>query len=97
MYAATEDSEDGFRDPLMYDSNNNQWSSLPALPYCFFSLVTVPNRKQVLAVGGITGVDEITNEVFLYDEAKENRKWTTPYPNMPTEGFVVQVYLIDHQ
>ena len=31
---------------LMYDSNKDQWSSLPALPYTYFSLVTVPDRKQ---------------------------------------------------
>ena len=28
------------------------------------------------------GVNEISNKVFLWDEV--NRKWTTPYPNMPT-------------
>ena len=28
------------------------------------------------------GVNKLTNKVFLWDE--ENRKWTTPYPNMPT-------------
>ena len=31
------------------------------------------------------GVTEISNKVFLWDE--ENRKWTTPYPNMPTARF----------
>ena len=70
----------------MYDScNKDQWSTLPALPYCNFSLVTVPNRKQLLAIGGAVnnnGVIEISSKVFLWDE--ENIKWTTPYPNMPT-------------
>ena len=71
----------------MYDSKMDKWSSLPKLPYCRFSLVTVPDKKQILAIGGLvkdynTGVVKITNKVFLWDEA--NRKWTTPYPNMPT-------------
>ena len=85
VYAAIQDSKGGFFDPLMYDSNKNQWSMLTKLPYGFFSLVTVPNRKQLLAIGGMKGVVEISNEVFLYDEV--NRKWTTPYPNMPTARF----------
>ena len=71
---------------LVYDSSKDQWSSLPALPYGNFSLLTVPDRKELLAIGGlgnnINGVVEVTNKVFLWDE--ENRKWTTPYPNMPT-------------
>ena len=70
---------------LMYDSSKDKWSSLPALPYPHFSLVTVPDRKQLLAIGGSVnnnGVIEVTNKVFLWNE--ENRKWTTPYPNMPT-------------
>ena len=75
-------------EPLMYDSNKNQWSILPALPYASFSLVTVPDRKQLLAIGGMVnnnGVVEISNKVFLWDE--ENRKWTTPYLNMPTARY----------
>ena len=85
VYAAITDSKYAHFDPLMYDSSKDQWSSLPALPYGNFSLVTVPNRKQLLAIGGDVnnnGVHEITNKVFLWDEM--NRKWTTPYPNMPT-------------
>ena len=75
-------------EPLMYDSNNDQWSILPALPYVRFSLITVPDRKQLLAIGGVVdnnGLIEISNKVFLWDE--ENRKWTTPYPNMPTARY----------
>ena len=87
VYASTQDKRGGFFEPLMYDSKMDKWSSLPKLPYCRFSLVTVPDKKQVLAIGGLvkdynTGVVKITNKVFLWDEA--NRKWTTPYPNMPT-------------
>ena len=69
----------------MYDSNKDQWFSLPALPYGYFSLATVPDNNQLLALGGVmksNGVIVISNKVFLWDE--ENWKWTTPYPNMPT-------------
>ena len=62
-----------------------QCSTLPALPYGNFSLVTVPDRKQLLAIEGLAnnnGVNEVTNKVFLWDEM--NRKWTSPYPNIPT-------------
>ena len=84
MYATTR-GRWAYFDPLMYDSNKDQWSKLPALPFVHFSLVTVPDRKQLLAIGGVVynnGADEFTNKVFLWDE--ENMKWTTPYPNMPT-------------
>ena len=69
----------------MYVSNEDKWSSLPALPYANFSLVIIPDRKQLLAIGGMIDKNkaiEITSKAFLWDE--ENRKWTTPYPNMPT-------------
>ena len=85
VYITIINSKDGYFEPLMYDSNKDQWSILPALPYGNFNLVTVPDRKQLLAIGGMVnnyGVIEISNKVFLWDE--ENRKWTTPYPNMPT-------------
>ena len=88
VYVTVADSKFARFDPLMYDSNKNQWSTLPALPYVHFSLVTVPDRKQLLAIGGMVdnnGVIETSNKVFLWD--KENRKWTTPYPNMPTAQF----------
>ena len=69
----------------MYDSNKDQWSMLPALPYVDFSLVTLPDKMQLLAIGGHVnnnGIIEMSNKVFLWDG--ENKKWTTPYPNMPT-------------
>ena len=72
-------------DVLCYDCTKDQWSKLPGLPYLGCNLVTVPDRKQLLAIGGVVKnneVDVISNKVFLWNE--ENRKWTTPYPNMPT-------------
>ena len=86
VYVTNMGSKCNYLDPLMYDSNKDQWSILPALPYARFSLVTVPDRKQLLAIGGVVTnnnrVFEVTNKVFLWDE--ENSKWTTPYPKMPT-------------
>ena len=85
VFVTLQGGNTAFGYPLMYDSNKDQWSTLPALPYTRFSLVPVPDRKQLLAIGGIVnnnGVDAISNKVFLWDEV--NRKWTTPYPNMPT-------------
>ena len=86
VYVSVVGSEGAYLNPFMYDSNKDQWSLLPGLPYVDFSLLTVPDRKQLLAIGGSinnnNGVDEITNKVFLWDD--ENMKWTTPYPNMPT-------------
>ena len=85
VYAAVAHSKGGCVNPLMYECNKDQWSWLPDLPYAHFSLVTVPDRKQLLTIGGLfsnNGELGVTNKVFLWDE--ENRKWTTPYPNMPT-------------
>ena len=85
VYAAVGNSKGGYVNPLMYECNKDQWSLLPELPYAYFSLVTVSDRKQLLAIGGIVnnnGVAGITNKVFLWNE--EKRKWTTPYLNMPT-------------
>ena len=85
VYATVSHSKGGYVNPLVYECKKDQWSWLPSLPYAHFSLVTVPDRKQLLAIGGSVnnnGVIEVTNKVFLWNE--ENRKWTTPYPNMPT-------------
>ena len=68
VYVTINSSEGGHCNPLMYDSNKDQWSILPALPYASFSLVTVPDNKQLLAIGGFVnannGVIEISNKVF---------------------------------
>ena len=88
VYVLMLHSNGGYTDPFVYDSKKNQWSTLPALPCSQFSLVTVHDKRQLLAIGGIVnnkGVVEVSNQVFLWDE--ENRKWTTPYPNMPTARY----------
>ena len=71
-------------DAIMYDSNKDEWSTLPKLPHVRFSLVAVPYKKQLLAIGGVSGY-EVSNKVFAWDE--NNKKWTTPYPSMPTARY----------
>jgi len=70
----------------MYDSTKDHWSKLPVLPCRGFCLVTVPERKQLLAIGGITFVmlfwQKVVDKVFLWDE--KSQKWLTSYPDMPT-------------
>ena len=87
VYVAISGSRGGHVAPLMYDSIRDQWSTLPALPYAHFSLVHI-SSKELLAIGGVVdnnGAIEISNKVFRWDE--ENRKWTTPYFNMPTARY----------
>ena len=85
VYVSGNCENGGYQCPLIYDSSNDQWSSLPNLPCWFFSLVTVTEKKQLLAIGGVKdnnhGV-KASNKVFLWDE--KYNKWLNPYPNMPT-------------
>ena len=73
--------------PLMYDSRKDRWSQLPALPVKHFSLVSVPDKKQLLAVGGITDNKDVKvcNKVFHWDDVFN--KWLKCYPDMPTARF----------
>ena len=85
VYVAGCSEGGGHSVPYVYDSNKNQWSTLPVLPCWYFSLVAVTEKKQLLAIGGNinnNGVIEPSNNVFLWDE--KYNKWLTPYPNIPT-------------
>ena len=85
VYVSGHHGEGKYFDTFAYNSNKDQWSTLPELPYGNFSLVTVTEKKQLLAIGGAinnNGVVEFSNKVFLWDE--KYNKWLTPYPNMPT-------------
>ena len=70
--------------PLIYDSYKDQWFALPSLPHVNFSLVVIPNKKQLLAIGGVSD-GEVSGQVFAWEE--DDQKWTTPYPNMPTARY----------
>ena len=85
VYVSGESGRGAYTFPYMYDSNKDQWSTLPGLPYVYFSLVNVTEKKQLLAIGGVTkndGIVEFSNKVFLWDE--KYNKWLTAYPNIPT-------------
>ena len=87
IYASMMFESGGYLSPFMYDPDENQWSSLPFLPYIHYSLVTIPDIKQLLAIGGmvsIHGKAKVTGEVYVWNK---NKKWTTPYPNMPTARY----------
>ena len=71
--------------PLMYDSHKDEWSVLPELPFSRFSLVAVPYKHQLLAIGGLAHYNEVSNKVFAWDN--DNKRWTIPYPNMPTARY----------
>ena len=65
VYIAMDSGKGAYVNPLMYDSKRDQWSTLPALPYCRLSLVIVPGWKQLLAIGGVVknnGVDEVNHQ-----------------------------------
>ena len=88
VYVSGYSGNGGYPFPFMYDSNANKWFTLPRLLCWCFSLVTVTEKKQLLAIGGVTnnyGVVGTSNKVFLWDE--NNGKWLTPYPNMPTARY----------
>ena len=85
VYVAVVGSDYGDFVPLMYDSYKDEWSVLPQLPYAWFSVVAVPYKKQLLAIGGLTRKNEVGDRVFMLDQ--DNKTWTTPYPNMPTARY----------
>ena len=84
-------TKDEYFSPLIYNFYRDEWSVLPELPHSRFDLVVaVPYKKQVLAIGGTmicnnNNICEVTNKLFAWDE--DDRKWTTPYPNMPTAQY----------
>ena len=82
LYASVDDVKRCYDAPLLYDVHKDCWSVLPKLPYLRFSLVSIPNRKQLLAIGGCVFNDKATDKVFLWNE-KDN-KWFNRYPDMPT-------------
>ena len=84
VYITTQGDRTDYVNPMMYDSYKDKWSVLPILPHARFSLVAVPYKKQLLAIGGVSG-SEVSNKVFAWDE--NNKKWTTPYPDMPTARY----------
>jgi len=84
VYITTYNKLGGSQTPYMYNTNKDQWSILKS-PSWHFSLVSVPDRNELLAIGVIekhNDVKKVSKGVFLWDRKKG--KWLTPYPDMPT-------------
>ena len=84
-------SEGGLPYPLKYDSSKNQWSTLPDLPCIQFTLVAIPDLKQLLAIGGLSHdslYPQLTpsDKVFAWD-SNHGTRWITPYSNMLTARY----------
>ena len=87
MYVSAVNRKGGCTTPYMYDSYKDHWVRLPELPFVRFSLATVVEKKQLLAIGGRAnkcGVVEVSSKVFVWNQ---NSSWQTPYPDMPTARF----------
>ena len=64
-----------------YDPSQDNWTRQPPLPVSMFGLGQVSGK--LVAVGGWKKTDDqITNEVFTYDE--RSRKWKQTLPPIPT-------------
>ena len=84
-YIAFKGSQCSYLNPLMYVASENKWTELPPLPYGRFSLSTIPNKNELLAIGGSRrkdGGSEISSDVYLWE--REQKIWSRVYPNMPT-------------
>lgn len=86
VYAVLENTAARFLNVRMYSCEANAWTSLPPLQYGGASLAAIPNKSQLLAIGGIYHPDvscsNISKKAYLWDEKYET--WLTVYPDMST-------------
>ena len=86
VYAVLENTSARFLNVRMYSCEANAWTSLPPLQYGGASLAVIPNKGQLLAIGGIyhpdTNCSNISKKLYMWDEKYET--WLTVYPDMPT-------------
>ena len=71
-----------------YNSDTEEWSTLPECPTCCFTLTSIDGF--VTAVGGsqfaLGGLREkLTNTLLSIIEAEDGRKWEECFPSMPTK------------
>ena len=89
VYITVQDHTAAYFTPYMYSFIRNEWSSLPDLPYCNASLVSVPDHNELLAIGGCKKNDsnkvKVSKQVFQWDEI--NKKWLVKYPAMAAARF----------
>ncbi len=64
----------------VYSPESDGWRRLPQCPVKSFAMVVV--NQQVVLVGGRSRKDRFQSTVLAWDDT--SRRWTTPYPNMPT-------------
>ena len=70
----------------VYKPDIEKWFHSSVLPPVVeYSIVTAPNKKHILAIGGRSYPYVLSNTVYLWD--KMNERWITPYPNMPTPRY----------
>ena len=87
VYITAEDSSEATY-PYVYDLIKGKWSQLPALPFHKCSLVSVPDQKQLLAIGGCKknkDIVEVSRQVFVWNE--DDKNWIVKYPKMCTARF----------
>ena len=63
-----------------YDPSQDKWTTLPPLPIRWFGLGEVSGK--LVTVGGRKNTENVTNEVYTYDE--QSREWKQTIPPMPT-------------
>ena len=89
VYITVQDSTAACLTPYVYNFVRKEWLPLPDLPYVNASLVSVPSKNQLLAIGGCkkndVNVVEVSRQVFQWDAI--NKKWVDKYPMMSTPRF----------
>ncbi len=64
----------------VYSPESDGWRRLPKCPVRWFAMAVV--NQQLVVVGGCSRNDQFQSTVLVRDST--SRRWTTPYPNMPT-------------
>ena len=75
-----DDDDDAEYIVYCYDPSQDNWTTLPPLPVCYFSLGQV--NGKLVAVGGVKSDGWQSNEVFTYNVVF--RKWMRRIPSMLT-------------
>ena len=76
---------------LQYSIDQDQWSELPRPPQKDFSMAVL--NEQLVLMGGFEGSgmlfsqDIVSNKISVWDP--ESRKWSHPYPCIPTARYAV--------
>ena len=82
VYVGGGDSESYHDDHIVmaYDTQSNQWHSLPPYSATSFSMTGMGNK--LVLVGGQCGEHDFSRELGVWQT--KDRKWTQPFPPMPT-------------